>query len=207
MKNDRVPTPAEYEQATSQAGGQKIMGFFRRARRFPAKPGIGDSKEIQPQRLTWPPQAKEVDPPAVTPEPEQPMLSPPPPAAPSDLNRVRSPRITPGEAPASLERAPAPRLKLPAVPAPFERAPAPRLPLPPAVPAAQKVARATQSAAKPPGRRPIKISPQVRAQRGGVSSAATEESRETDWSPSWPSGLSESEIRKRIRTQNYMEPD
>lgn len=82
---------------------------------------------------------------------------------------------------------PAPTVTSPA-PISFERAPAPTR--------------------KPPSRRPINISPEVRAQRASSAAAASSGAEETDWAPSWPPGISEAEMRKRIGpTQNYMEPD
>lgn len=76
----------------------------------------------------------------------------------------------------------------PPVPTAFERAPAPK----PQVSV----------------RRPINISPEVRAQRAATAAAASASTEDQNWAPSWPPGMTEAEIRKRIgRTQNYMEPD
>lgn len=154
MTDDRkIPTPAEFERAASQAPGSKFLRFFKRAKRFQVKEGVGESKDVlRPHHL--PPLAR----------PEETITSPDP----------------------VIDAAPTPPITSPN-PIPFERAPAP--------------------AKKPSSRRPINISPEVKAQRAS-SAAASTSSDEQQWTPAWPQGLSEAELRKRIgSTQNYLDRD
>lgn len=157
MNDDRkIPTPAEFERAAAETSGNKFLRFFKRAKRFQVKQGVGESKDVLHSRSA--PKATN----ELSPESPIPPLYEPPTSTPTPT--VAPPMGT------SFERGPAP----------------PR---------------------RPSARRPINVSSEVKSQRGR-SGAAARSKDETDWAPSWPHGLSEAELRKRIgSTQNYMEPD
>lgn len=223
----RVPTGEELDQARAKSQPHGLARFFKRASRYKVREGVGESKSVavvQPAGRVPP---KSTDPVSESGRPVVRVISAPKPRPP-----VQQDQTKPGDL-ASGHQYPteAPPQSLPSASKvePTSAAPDPVRPTPHSVatsavapssspepqrptilrwrsksqtdgPAAPPVASASQ------GRRPIKIAQVTRDDRGGVASEVVDLNPAEEWKPTWRSGMTMAEIRKKIGpTQNYME--